>query len=111
MTDDDIIRMAQEAGLGSAMTHHGGDPRVWIEGADWHDELMRFAEIARLVEREACAMACMEEVPRSVRPPRMASFLTRGSAQTAAGQTQARCICTTWMATYADMVHARARRR
>ena len=63
MTRDDIIRMAREAGLGSAMTHHGGDPRVWIEGADWHDELMRFAELAQLVEREACAKTCMEEAP------------------------------------------------
>ncbi len=44
MTRDDIIRMAREARLGSALTH-GGEQRVWIEGADWHDELERFAAL------------------------------------------------------------------
>lgn len=78
MTNDELIRMAREAGLGSTMTHHGGEPRAWIEGADWHDELMRFAEIARLVEREACAMACMEEVPSLDGQLRAAAIRARG---------------------------------
>ena len=54
MTRDDIIRMAREARLGSALTH-GGEQRVWIEGADWHDELERFAALVAAAEREACA--------------------------------------------------------
>ena len=46
MTSDDIIRMAREAGLGTVLCHNSveGD-RVWIEGADWHDELERFAAL------------------------------------------------------------------
>lgn len=45
MNRRDIIRMAREAGLGATLTHDGGKPRVWIEGADWHDELERFAAL------------------------------------------------------------------
>lgn len=46
MTKEEIIRMAREAGLGTALCHNSveGD-RVWIEGADWHDELERFAAL------------------------------------------------------------------
>ncbi len=56
MTSDDIIRMAREAGLGTVLCHNSveGD-RVWIEGADWHDELERFAALVAAAEREACA--------------------------------------------------------
>ena len=43
----DIIKLAREAGLGAVLTHNGGEPRVWIEGADWHDELTRFAALVR----------------------------------------------------------------
>jgi RecB family exonuclease len=42
-----IIKLAREAGLGTSLTHNGGEPRVWIEGADWHDELTRFAALVR----------------------------------------------------------------
>ena len=55
MNRDDIIHMAREAKLGAALTHDGGEPRVWIEGADWHDELERFAALVAAHEREACA--------------------------------------------------------
>ncbi len=55
MTRDDIIRMAREARLGTTLTHQGGEPRVWIEGADWHDEVERFAALVAEAEREACA--------------------------------------------------------
>lgn len=62
MKQEDIIRMAREAGLGATLTHFGGDPRVWIEGADWHDELQRFANAieaaAKAEEREECAKVC-----------------------------------------------------
>lgn len=42
-----IIELARDAGLGALLTHNGGEPRVWIEGADWHDELTRFALLVR----------------------------------------------------------------
>ena len=53
MTSDDIIRMAREAGLGTVLCHNSveGD-RVWIEGADWHDELERFAALVAAAERD-----------------------------------------------------------
>jgi hypothetical protein len=61
MNRDDIIRWAHLAGLGTALTHDG-EQRVWIEGADWHDELKRFAALvaaaAKAEEREACAAIC-----------------------------------------------------
>ena len=55
MTQDEIIRMAKEAGIGSALSHQGGELRVYIEGADWHDELKRFAELVAAAEKEECA--------------------------------------------------------
>jgi hypothetical protein len=62
MDKEDIIRMAREAQLGTSLIHKGGEQRVWIEGADWHDELERFAALAfaagAAAEREACAKAC-----------------------------------------------------
>jgi hypothetical protein len=60
MTRDDIIRMAREARLGTTLTHQGGEPRVWIEGADWHDEVKRFAALVAAAEREACAVVADE---------------------------------------------------
>ena len=60
MIKDDIIHMAQEAGLGSALTHNEGELRVWIEGADWHDELERFAELLEAKVRKKCAALCSE---------------------------------------------------
>ncbi len=57
MTRKEIIKLAREAGLGTALTH-GGENRVWIEGADWHDELVRFAALVAAHEREQCAKVC-----------------------------------------------------
>ena len=55
MNRDDIIRMAREAGLGTALCHNSVEgERVWIEGADWHDELERFAALVAAAEREKC---------------------------------------------------------
>jgi hypothetical protein len=62
MTRNEIIRMAREARLGTTLTHQGGEPRVWIEGADWHDEVERFAALVAAKEREACAKVCNELV-------------------------------------------------
>ncbi len=51
MNRDDIIRMAREAGLGTALCHNSVEgERVWIEGADWHDELERFAALVAAAE-------------------------------------------------------------
>ena len=56
MNREEIIKLAREAGLGTSLCHNSveGD-RVWIEGADWHDELERFAALVAAAEREACA--------------------------------------------------------
>ena len=52
MTTDDIIRLAREANLGNVLCHNSveGD-RVFIEGADWHDELERFAALVAAAEQ------------------------------------------------------------
>jgi hypothetical protein len=86
MTREDIIRMAREAGLGTALCHNSIDgDRIWIEGADWHEEVERFAalvaahtlanidpstfmsyqegfEAGAAAEREACAKVAKETV-------------------------------------------------
>ena len=60
MTDrEDVVRWAREAGLGTALTHNGSEPTVYIEGANWHEELTRFAKLVA----EQCAKLCLEEVP------------------------------------------------
>ena len=53
-----IIELAREAGLGESLTHNGGALRVWVEGADWHDELTRFAALVRAAALEEAAGAC-----------------------------------------------------
>lgn len=63
--NDEIIRMAREVGLGTVLCHNSIDgDRVWIGGADWHDELERFYRAAfaagAAAEREACAKVCDE---------------------------------------------------
>lgn len=59
MTIDEFIsNLAREAGLGTSLTHRGGEPRVWIEGADWHDELTRFALLVRAAAMEEAAQVC-----------------------------------------------------
>jgi hypothetical protein len=49
MNRDDIIRMAEEAGV-----HEGGEAN-WVEGNRW--EL--FANLVAAAEREACAKVCV----------------------------------------------------
>lgn len=74
MTREYIIKLAQEAGLGNVLCHNSveGD-RIWIEGADWHDELERFHQLAVANVLEACAalletnaMACENPIHRSL---------------------------------------------
>ena len=56
MNRDDIIRMATHASLGNALLVNSIDgERIYIEGADWDDEVMRFAALVAAAEREACA--------------------------------------------------------
>ena len=65
MNREEIIKLAAKAGLGKSLCHNSveGD-RVWIEGADWHDELERFASLveerAAAAERERCVKVCEE---------------------------------------------------
>jgi hypothetical protein len=55
MNRDDIIRMAMHASLGNALLVNSIDgERIYIEGADWDDEVMRFAALVAAAEREAC---------------------------------------------------------
>lgn len=61
MTRDDIIRMAREAGLGATLTHNG-EVGQWIEGANWTEELERFAALISAAEREACAQVAESTV-------------------------------------------------
>jgi hypothetical protein len=58
MNTEDIIRWAREALLGSSLTHDERGLRIWIEGADWHDEITRFAALAY----EAGAAAAKQEM-------------------------------------------------
>ena len=62
--DEFVINLAREAGLGTSLTHNGGEPRVWIEGADWHDELTRFAALVR-AEDEALLRQTLEALSRA----------------------------------------------
>jgi hypothetical protein len=54
MNRDDIIRMAEQAGV-----HEGGEAN-WVEGNRW--EL--FANLVAAAEREACAKVCEAEGER-----------------------------------------------
>lgn len=56
---DHIIKAAREASLGTVLCHNSIDgDRVWIEGADWHDELERFYAIAYRAGMERAAEIC-----------------------------------------------------
>lgn len=57
MTQDEIIEMARQAGLGTPMEWHG---RTYIEhgNAMLGVELVVFAKLVSAKEREACAKIC-----------------------------------------------------
>lgn len=63
---DHIIKAARESRLGTVLCHNSieGD-RVWIEGADWHDELARFYAIAYRAGMERAAEIAEAEQDRS----------------------------------------------
>ncbi len=55
MTNEDIIRIAQEAGIGVKKDLEDWHVPVWHLGIDY---LARFAALVRADEREACAKVC-----------------------------------------------------
>jgi hypothetical protein len=57
MTQEDIIRMAREAGLASIYSACD-EPGVRCAYEDWDEELERFAALVAAAEREACAKVC-----------------------------------------------------
>ena len=57
----DVQKLAREAGLGTVLSHNGGSERVWIEGADWHEELERFAALVL----EEAAKVCDDRAMRN----------------------------------------------
>ena len=61
MTNEDIIRMAQKAGLAvSAVAPEIGV--IWCsEEYPIDEEIYRFAELVAAAEREACAQVCVEQ--------------------------------------------------
>jgi hypothetical protein len=60
MTQEDIIRMAREAGLASIYSACDV-PNVSFVYEDWDEELERFAALVAAAEREACAKVCEAE--------------------------------------------------
>jgi phosphoserine phosphatase len=57
MTQEDIIRMAREAGL-APIYSACDEPGVRYAYEDWDEELERFAALVAAAEREACAKVC-----------------------------------------------------
>jgi hypothetical protein len=54
----DYIKLARQANLGTALVHNSIEgERIFIEGADWHDEIERFAELVQAAERERMCAA------------------------------------------------------
>ena len=78
MTNEDIIRMAREAGLELTMWQLS----FGYETCVTHEELERFANIVAAAEREACARLCEElelpDWPNKIRQPLAAAIRARG---------------------------------
>ena len=63
MTREEVIRLAKEAGIGTAFYGKGYEPlieQIW-GGPMRTNELARFAELVAAAEREACAVVCMQQ--------------------------------------------------
>ena len=61
MTRDDIIRLAQEAGL----LNQTAPGVIWscpVPSDDYPDRIERFAALVAAAEREACAKVCEEQI-------------------------------------------------
>lgn len=57
MTKDDIIKLAQSAGLCDELGGIEGDSSCFY---DYGDEIVAFARACFAIEREACAKVCMQ---------------------------------------------------
>jgi len=58
MTQDDIIKLARESGLGKVFDEHAHEYRdSWFENSEY-PELLAFAALVAALEREACAKLC-----------------------------------------------------
>ena len=70
LSDEQVLRWAWESKLGTALTHSPEtDQRLYIEGADWHDEIstaltLAYAAGARDMQ-DRCAKVC-EEVEKQM---------------------------------------------
>lgn len=62
MTQEDVIRMAREAGFSglSPSEHIDGVGAVYASDENITDELERFAALVAAAEREACAQVCSD---------------------------------------------------
>ena len=68
MTQDEIIRMAREAGFTGCLLPEEADNLiggVFIGDENWVKPLERFADLVAAHEREACAKVCEERSHRS----------------------------------------------
>jgi hypothetical protein len=58
MTQDDIIKLARESGLGKVFDKHAHEYRdSWFENSEY-PELLAFAALVADLERDACAKVC-----------------------------------------------------
>lgn len=72
----DVQKLTKEARLGSVLSHNGGSERIWIEGADWQNEVehlicLVLEEAAKvcddLWQEDGTAMQCREAI-RALKP-------------------------------------------
>ena len=79
MTREELIALAKEARLGTALCHNSIDgDRIWIEGADWHDEVEHFAALVAAKEREECAGICERFYAREMNAAECAAAIRAG---------------------------------
>jgi hypothetical protein len=77
MTSDDIIRMAQEAGLAHTQPRAGQYDGGWIAGS--LADLTDFAALVAAAEREECAALCERFANRMMSAEECADAIRAGS--------------------------------
>jgi hypothetical protein len=83
MTRDDIIRMAREAGLRSAVILHlygGKEGALCDSEIEELAQIERFAALVAAAEREACAKVCEDKNTLLAWPTYAAAIRARGQA-------------------------------
>jgi hypothetical protein len=83
MTRDDIIRMAREAGLRSAVILHlygGKEGALCDSEIEELAQIERFFHMAQAAEREACAKVCEDKNTLLAWPTYAAAIRARGQA-------------------------------